>query len=389
MNKTPNSLRFTIGIFGSTNAGKSTLLNALVGESVSITSSVKGTTTDSVKKAYELEGVGAVLFIDTAGLDDESELGKERVKKAVTEIDRVDLAIVVLKNEALNEQETTLVKKLKEKQIETLFVINKFDESLVNLSLENSVSLNLLKDSVDEIYTHIKKIFDKKSEKREIFDGVLGENELVVLITPIDEAAPKGRMILPQTQALRDILDKKSHAFVSQNTNIDELLANFSKKPNLIVADSQYIQEVVKTSPKELKITTFSILMARLKGDLKGLVDGANMLDRLKENDKILIAEACSHRYVEGDIARTKIPKLLEKYLGFKPNLTYTCGKEFGDIDEFSLIIHCGGCMLNRKTMLNRQQTAKNKNIAITNYGVLISKTQGVLDRVIEIFDEL
>lgn len=385
VNKTPNSMRFTIGIFGCTNVGKSTLLNKLVKEDISITSPIEGTTTDSVKKAYEIDDVGAVLFIDTAGIDDDSDLGKERVKKAFLEINSIDLAIIVLKNRALNKYEIALIDKFKKECIQTLFVVNKFDDGIANLELKNTIVLNLLKDNTDEIFTQIKKIAYKKN--KELFDGILGKNEFVVLITPLDKAAPKGRMILPQVQALRDILDKGSNAYVSQNTNINELLLNFSKKPNLIVTDSQYIKEVVKNSPIDIKITTFSILMARLKGDLKQFVDGANALDKLKKSDKILIAEACSHRYVEGDIARVKIPKLLEKYLGFKPNLTYICGKEFNNIDSFSLIIHCGGCMLNDKTMFNRQKIAKDNNVAITNYGILISKIQGVLKRSIEIFD--
>lgn len=387
MNKTPNSLRYAIGIFGATNVGKSTLLNALVSQNISITSPIKGTTTDSVKKAYEINDVGAVLFIDTAGIDDESELGKERVKKAFGEISSVDLAIVVLKNKELSKCEISLIEKLKLSGIQTLFVINKFDENSVNLGLKDAISLNLLKDSPDEIFAKIKKIAAKSARNHGLFDGILDKNELVLLITPLDKLAPKGRMILPQVQALRDILDKHSNAFFTQNTNISEVLANFSIKPNLAVADSQFIKEVVKNSPQELKITTFSILMARLKGDLKGFIEGANALDKLKKDDKILIAEACSHRYIEGDIARTKIPKMLEAYLGFKPNLSYVCGNEFKSINEFSLIIHCGGCMLNRNSLLNRQNLALNFGVPITNYGVLISKTQGVLDRVIEIFD--
>lgn len=385
MDKTPNSLRFTIGIFGAVNVGKSTLLNALVNENVAITSPISGTTTDSVKKAYEISGVGAVLFIDTAGIDDKSELGKKRMEKTLLQINNVDLAIIVLKNQALSSAEIALIDKFKQSGIKTLFVVNKFDENNINLGLKDAIYLNLLKDKIDEIYTQIQKIAQKNSSNLELFNGILKQNSLVFLITPLDKSAPKGRMILPQNQALREILDTHSNAFVSQNTNISQILENFSKKPDLIVADSQYIKEVVQSSPKNLKITTFSILMARLKGDLKAFVDGVNALDNIKKDDKILIAEACSHRYIEGDIARTKIPKLLEKYLGFKPNLSYVCGNEFGKINEFSLIIHCGGCML--KNVQNRQNLAKNYGVAMTNYGVLISKIQGVLDRVIEIFE--
>lgn len=392
MDKTPNSMRMHIGIFGCVNAGKSTLFNALVGQDVSIVSNLKGTTTDSVKKAFEIDKVGAVLFIDTAGIDDESSLGKQRVSKTMSEIDRINLAIMVLKNRNINKYELDLIDRFIDLKIPILFVINKTkDEEILdslpdslNKFSKNVVILDLLKDDVDEIYSQIYDISSLNFKEKKLFDGILSKDELAILITPIDRLAPKGRMILPQVQSLREILDLNCDIFVSQSCDINALLKKLTVKPSLVVADSKCILEVIKNSPKDLKITTFSILMARLKGDLEKFIDGANKLDNLKPNDKILIVEACSHQYIEGDIAKTKIPKLLEAYLGFKPNLSYA--HKFSDLDEFDFIIHCGGCMINEKTMLNRQNIASSSQIPMTNFGILISKLQGVLDRVVEIF---
>ncbi|OCR92067.1 [FeFe] hydrogenase H-cluster maturation GTPase HydF [Campylobacter fetus] len=393
MQKTPNSSRLHIGIFGRTNVGKSTLLNLLTDQEVSIVSNIAGTTTNSVKKAVELHDIGAVLFTDTAGVDDASQIKDEIIDKVKGEIKKTDLAIMLFKEQILSKFDEMLIEHFLQMQTPILFIINKFDNDKFDINFQNILKkispfvlcLNLKKDSIDEILISLEQIYKQNAKEKELFEQILEPNSLVVLVTPIDKEAPKDRLILPQVQALRNILDKNSNALVTQK--IDEsLFKSLAKTPDLIVADSSCILESIKNCPESVKITTFSILMARLKGDLRILVNGANALDALKLGDKILIAEACSHRYIEGDIARTKIPKLLEKYLGFKPTISYVCGNDFGDISEFSLILHCGACMINRKFMIYRQNEALKNSVPITNYGVAISKMQGVLDKVLEIF---
>ncbi|QKG28493.1 [FeFe] hydrogenase H-cluster maturation GTPase HydF [Campylobacter sp. RM16187] len=390
---TPKSMRTAIGIFGRRNVGKSSIMNMLSNQSASIVSDVAGTTTDTVQKSIEIHGLGAATLFDTAGVDDVGELGKQRVLKTNETIENIDIAVLVVENNKFGKFESELIAKFKSLSKPFLVLVNKCDlkeskDEFLNLikpfkfvktSAKTSLNLELIYENLAEISKQISKDTD------DLFSGILNPNDIVLLITPIDDEAPKGRLILPQVQAIRQILDGKAYVCVSSSADVSKTAQMF--KPNLIVCDSQCVLEVVKTAPKEAKITTFSILMSRLKGDLSEFIKGSERAKSLKDNDKILIAEACTHNAKDGDIARVKIPKMLSKFSGKKLEFSYTNGKDYpANLDEFALIIHCGGCMINKTIMKNRMQKASRAIVPITNYGIIISLCQGVLDRVTEIF---
>ncbi|WP_169976356.1 MULTISPECIES: [FeFe] hydrogenase H-cluster maturation GTPase HydF [unclassified Campylobacter] len=390
---TPKSMRTAIGIFGRRNVGKSSIMNMLSNQSASIVSDVAGTTTDTVQKSIEIHGLGAATLFDTAGVDDVGELGKQRVLKTNETIENIDIALLVVENNEFGKFESELIAKFKSLNKPFLVLVNKCDlkeskDKFLNLikpfkfvktSAKTSLNLELIYENLAEISKQISKDTD------DLFSGILNPNDIVLLITPIDDEAPKGRLILPQVQAIRQILDGKAYVCVSSSADVSKTAQMF--KPNLIVCDSQCVLEVVKTAPKEAKITTFSILMSRLKGDLSEFIKGSERAKSLKDNDKILIAEACTHNAKDGDIARVKIPKMLSKFSGKKLEFSYTNGKDYpANLDEFALIIHCGGCMINKTMMKNRMQKAYRAIVPITNYGIIISLCQGVLDRVTEIF---
>lgn len=390
---TPKSMRIAVGIFGRRNVGKSSIMNMLSNQSASIVSDVAGTTTDTVQKSIEIHGLGAATLFDTAGVDDAGELGQKRILKTNETIENIDIAVLVVENNEFGKFESELIDKFKSLNKPFLLLVNKCDlketkSEFLNLikpfkfiktSAKTKLGLELIYEGLAEISKQISKDSD------DLFSGILNPGDVVLLITPIDDEAPKGRLILPQVQAIRQILDGKAYVCVSSDADVSKTAQMF--KPNLIVCDSQCVLQVVKTAPKDAKITTFSILMSRLKGDLNEFIRGCNRAASLKDNDKILIAEACTHNAKDGDIARVKIPKMLSKFSGKKLEFSYTNGRDYpANLDEFALIVHCGGCMINKTMMKNRMQKASQAVVPITNYGIIISLCQGVLDRVTEIF---
>lgn len=390
---TPKSMRIAIGIFGRRNVGKSSVMNMLSNQSASIVSDVAGTTTDTVQKSIEIHGLGAATLFDTAGVDDAGELGQKRILKTNETIENIDIAVLVVENNEFAKFESELIDKFKSLNKPFLLLINKCDLKetkgeflnlikpfkFIKTSAKTKLNLELIYEGLAEISKQISKDSD------DLFSGILNLGDIVLLITPIDDEAPKGRLILPQVQAIRQILDGKAYVCVSSDADVSKTAQMF--KPNLIVCDSQCVLRVVKTAPKDAKITTFSILMSRLKGDLNEFIKGCNRAASLKDNDKILIAEACTHNAKDGDIARVKIPKMLSKFSGKKLEFSYTNGRDYpANLDEFALIVHCGGCMINKTMMKNRMQKASQAVVSITNYGIVISLCQGVLDRVTEIF---
>ena len=390
---TPKSMRIAVGIFGRRNVGKSSIMNMLSNQSASIVSDVAGTTTDTVQKSIEIHGLGAATLFDTAGVDDAGELGQKRILKTNETIENIDIAVLVVENNEFAKFESELIDKFKSLNKPFLLLINKCDLKetkgeflnlikpfkFIKTSAKTKLGLELIYEGLAEISKQISKDSD------DLFSGILNPGDVVLLITPIDDEAPKGRLILPQVQAIRQILDGKAYVCVSSDADVSKTAQMF--KPNLIVCDSQCVLQVVKTAPKDAKITTFSILMSRLKGDLNEFIKGSKRAASLKDNDKILIAEACTHNAKDGDIARVKIPKMLSKFSGKKLEFSYTNGRDYpANLDEFALIVHCGGCMINKTMMKNRMQKASQAVVPITNYGIIISLCQGVLDRVTEIF---
>lgn len=390
---TPKSMRIAIGIFGRRNVGKSSIMNMLSNQSASIVSDVAGTTTDTVQKSIEIHGLGAATLFDTAGVDDAGELGQKRILKTNETIENIDIAVLVVENNEFSKFESELIDKFKSLNKPFLLLVNKCDLKetkgeflnlikpfkFIKTSAKTKLGLELIYEGLAEISKQISKDND------DLFSGILNPGDIVLLITPIDDEAPKGRLILPQVQAIRQILDGKAYVCVSSDADVSKTAQMF--KPNLIVCDSQCVLQVVKTAPKDAKITTFSILMSRLKGDLNEFIKGSKRAASLKDNDKILIAEACTHNAKDGDIARVKIPKMLSKFSGKKLEFSYTNGRDYpANLDKFALIVHCGGCMINKTMMKNRMQKASQAAVPITNYGIVISLCQGVLDRVTEIF---
>ncbi|CAD7287524.1 tRNA modification GTPase MnmE [Campylobacter majalis] len=386
-------LRTRIGLFGRTNVGKSSIMNMLANQDVSIVSDVSGTTTDIVEKPIEIHGLGAVLLIDTAGIDDKSLLGQERIKRTKDTLKSVDIAIIVCENGVFDKEEKDLIAELKFNKKPYFLLINKCDlsqikdEFLDTISGENFIltstktALNL-----DEIYKKMIEISSKLNlNSNDLFFEILDQDKVVILVTPIDDEAPKDRLILPQVQAIRQILDKDCSVVVTKSSDVSQICRKFN--PDLIVCDSQCVLEVVKSAPSNISITTFSILFSRLKGDLNEFVKGANAIRNLKNEDTILIAEGCTHNAKDGDIARVKIPNLLKKVTQKELKFVHTNGKDFpDDLNKYALIIHCGGCMIHKNFIINRINEAKKSGISITNYGIAISFCQGVLDRVIKIF---
>lgn len=396
MNNTPNSNRKHIAVFGKTNAGKSSLVNSILGQNVSLVSDIAGTTTDPVLKAMELIPLGPVLFIDTAGLDDKSELGELRVKKSKEMLKRADFALYVMD---ANDLDFNAFKKMKlefkKYNIPYLLVINKIDNiSKENLRLIESDYKDALfvstynREGIDKLKNEIISKIKEDEDELPIIGDLVPYNGKVVLVVPIDSEAPKGRIILPQVQCIRDCLDNGIKTYVVRDTELQSAL-NDIKDVDLVVTDSQAFKKVNKIVPKNIKLTGFSILFANHKGDLNSFVNGARKINTLNKNSKILISESCTHNISHEDIGRIKIPKLLNKYVGAELNYEFRVGHDFPEnINEYDLIIHCGGCMINRKTILNRIKLCNDKDVAITNYGVILAFLNGILDRSLEIFNK-
>lgn len=390
--------RLHIGVFGRRNVGKSSLLNKLTGQKMSIVSDTLGTTTDPIEKSMELLPLGPCLFIDTAGIDDVGSLGELRIKKTLDVLHRTDFAILVTDYNGFGDFEIDLCKMFEQKKIPFFTVINKCDIKSPTVSTLNQIeqfSKNPLAISCekDENITSLLKsriienVPDDLITTTNVLNGIINENDDVVLVVPIDKEAPKGRIILPQVQTIRSILDLNAKAHVVKETQLKSLLNDLKEKTKIVITDSQAFKEVSLIVTKNILLTSFSIIFARNKGDLKTFYYGANAVDNLKDNDNILIYESCTHHPIKDDIAREKIPKLLQKYTNKKLNFDYHVAKGFEDnISKYSLVIQCGGCMTNKKEILSRISKANELNIPITNYGLVIAKCLNILNRAIEPF---
>ena len=398
LNNTPNADRVHIGIFGRRNAGKSSVINAVTGQNLAIVSDVLGTTTDPVYKAMEILPLGPVVLIDTPGLDDVGELGELRVQKAFQVLNKTDIALLVLDvNSGFSKEEEKLLELVKAKNIPFVAVLNKTDiakedkikesEKLLKdkYNIENVVSVSAeKKDGIFELKEKIASLNTEK-EKSPIISDLVCPGETAVLVVPIDESAPKGRLILPQQQTIRDLLDHNAMAAVTQVTTLAKTLESFKEPPKIVVTDSQAFKEVAKIVPESVPLTSFSILFARHKGELSTLVKGVKAMDNLKDGDTVLISEGCTHHRQCNDIGSVKIPNAVRKYTGKNLNFEFTSGGEFPlNLSKYSLIIHCGGCMLNEREMKYRIACANDAGIPMVNYGVLLAQVNGILKRSLE-----
>lgn len=390
MYNTPKSNRLHISIFGKRNAGKSSLINALTNQSLSVVSQIPGTTTDPVSKSMELLPLGPIVLIDTAGLDDNGLLGELRIEKTLKVIEKTDLGVLVFdacSNDLKNE--LTWYADLEKKKIPTIGVINKIDLCNDNCKLiKSNFNIPFVEISAKEKIniSGLKKLLIDNApidfEMPTILGDIVNPKDKVVLVAPQDIQAPKGRLILPQVQIIRDILDNDALALTVKDTELLDILDSLKDEPSLIITDSQMFRKVNELIPEHLKLTSFSILMARYKGDLDLFIKGAKVINSLKPNDKILIAESCTHHALKGDIAREKLPLLLEKKVGGKLNIVNITGVDFPDnLSEYKLIIHCGACMFTRRQLLSRLEHVKEQNIPITNFGVALAELNGILDR--------
>ena len=395
MNKTPTGERVHIGFFGRRNAGKSSVLNAVIGQELAVVSDVKGTTTDPVYKSMELLPLGPVTVIDTPGIDDEGELGTLRVRKSYQVLNKTDVAVIVVDSQAgFGEQEEKLLNRMQEKQIPCVLVFNKMDQ-------KNAVCPEKIKDipvlgvsartkaGITELKETIAKAAKTEAVSKPLVSDLLDPSDFVVLVVPIDKAAPKGRLILPQQQTIRDLLEAGAASIVVRETELEKTLEEIGKKPALVITDSQAFGKVSKIVPEDIKLTSFSILFARYKGDLEEEVRGVKALEHLEEGAKILIAEGCTHHRQCDDIGTVKIPRWLKQYTGKDFDIHTSSGNSFPeDLDTYDLVIHCGGCTLNRREMKNRIARVKDAGVPIVNYGIFIAATQGILKRTLEPFEE-
>lgn len=391
MNQTPTSDRIHIGIFGRRNAGKSSILNALTGQNMAIVSDIKGTTTDPVSKAMELLPLGPVVMIDTPGIDDDGPLGKLRVQKSYQVLNKTDIALLVADaRTGLTVEEKSLLAKISEKKVPYVIAFNKSDLSgksvvaerqqdildvrgtTITVSAATGENIHELKELLASLKPY--------EEKRRIIGDFLKPNDFVVLVVPIDKAAPKGRLILPQQQTIRDILDAKAIAIVAQETELADTLRNLGRTPRMVVTDSQVFEKVAAIVPKEIPLTSFSILFARYKGELEAFYEGIRAVEQLKDGDQVLICEGCTHHRQCGDIGTQKIPQWMEAHTGKKLVFSFASGVEFPEnLEPYRLIVHCGGCMLNQREMKYRIACAKDSGAPITNYGMIIAYMKGIL----------
>lgn len=392
LNSTPSSERVHIGFFGRRNAGKSSIVNAVTNQDMSVVSDVKGTTTDPVYKAMELLPLGPVEIIDTPGIDDEGALGELRVKKTRRILSKTDIAVLVTDASAgISTAESELIGIFKDKAIPYVIAYNKSDIKLVTDLEKNEIAVSALTGSgINELKELIASLVSSDGEKRRIIGDLLAPDDTVVLVTPIDEAAPKGRMILPQMQTLRDVLDADSIAVVTKETQLAKTLSVLSEKPKMVVTDSQAFAYVSRIVPEDIPLTSFSILMARYKGFLEEAVKGAAAIDKLKDGDRVLISEGCTHHRQCGDIGSVKLPNLLRKHTGADIEIVLSSGRDFPDeLSGFALVIHCGGCMLNEREMTYRKNHAQDEAVPFTNYGTALAHLNGILKRSLGIFPDL
>lgn len=385
--------RLHIGFFGMRNAGKSSLVNAVTGQNLSVVSDVKGTTTDPVKKAMELLPLGPVVILDTPGLDDEGELGNLRVEKAKQALRKTDIAVLVTDSTlGMSEPDLELLVELKEKNIPYVIAYNKADLLKDRArTVENAVYVSAVTgEGVHELKDLLGKFAKSAKEPKVLVADLLSEGDLAVLVTPIDESAPKGRIILPQQMTLREILDARATAVVCQDSQLQQTLQGLNRKPRMVITDSQVFGKVSACVPADVPLTSFSILMARYKGDLRELVQGAAVLKTLQDGDRVLISEGCTHHRQCNDIGTVKMPGWIERFSGAKPAYTFTSGGEFPeDLAQYKVIVHCGGCMLNEAEMTNRLARASQAGTPIVNYGIAIAEMHGILHRSLELFPHI
>ncbi len=394
LNQTPSANRTHIGIFGKRNAGKSSLINAITGQNYAIVSDVLGTTTDPVLKSMELLPLGPVVIIDTPGLDDEGTLGALRIQKAYQILNKTDIAVLVIDaSSGVTKEDSEILKRIHEKEIPCVIVVNKSDIcpncNLEDLPLPDSDSAILVSSKTGEHIHELKELLAQQASQdtiqKSIVADLLNPLDFVVLVVPIDSAAPKGRLILPQQQTIRDILEAKASAIVVQETELAETLNSLGKKPKMVITDSQVFKKVSAVTPDDILLTSFSILFARYKGNLKILVNGASALDSLKNGDRILISEGCTHHRQCDDIGTVKLPNWIRSYTKKEVEFEFTSGTEFPlDLSSYKMIVHCGGCMLNEREMKYRLKCAEDAKIPITNYGTCIAYINGILNRSLE-----
>ena len=395
LNATPSSERVHIGFFGRRNAGKSSVVNAVTGQELAVVSDVKGTTTDPVSKAMELLPIGPVVIIDTPGIDDEGTLGELRVRKTKQVLNKTDVAILVIDSTAgRTEAEEELIALFKAKEIPYLIVYNKCDLLPPGTELQMEAGACVVsavnKTGIQELKEAIGRLASAGGPETCIVRDLIQPNDFVVLVVPIDSAAPKGRLILPQQQTIRDILEAGAVSVVTRDHELKETLERLGTKPAMVITDSQVFGKVAPVTPLDIPLTSFSILMARYKGQLEGAVLGAAAIDKLQDGDTVLISEGCTHHRQCDDIGSVKIPNWLKKHTGKDLNFVFSSGVEFpDDLSPYQLIIHCGGCMLNEREMKYRQKCAADQNKPFTNYGIAIAHMQGILKRSVEIFPDL
>ena len=400
LNATPSSERVDIGIFGKRNAGKSSLINAITGQNLAIVSEAKGTTTDPVYKAMELLPMGPVMIIDTPGIDDEGVLGNLRIQKAYQVLNKTDIALVII-DAAVgpSAEDLRLIKRINAKKIPLLIVINKCETinedkktayqallsngKLLFVSAEQKLNIFELKEAIAQTVP-------ADENKAQIVADLLSPSDFVVLVVPIDSAAPKGRLILPQQQTIRDILEADAAAIVVKENELTNTLQNLGKRPKLVITDSQVFKKVAAETPADILLTSFSILFARYKGNLQTSVQGVTALESLEDGDKILIGEGCTHHRQCDDIGTVKLPRWIKEYTGKNPEFIFTSGTEFPlDLSPYKMIIHCGACMLNEREMQYRIKCAADQNIPFTNYGITIAYINGILKRTVEPFPQI
>ncbi len=397
LNSTPSAERIHIGIFGKRNAGKSSIINAMTGQSIAIVSDIKGTTTDPVLKAMELLPLGPVVLIDTPGLDDEGELGTLRMQKAYQVLNKTDVAILVVDGTVgMTTEDISILDRIKEKDIPYIIAMNKADltdpadksssgtdDAVMWVSAANQTNIYELKERIASLAPTGENI-------RRIVGDLIKPSDLAVLVVPIDKAAPKGRLILPQQQTIRDILEAGAVSVVTRDTELKKTLTSLGQAPTLVITDSQVFEQVAHIVPEEIPLTSFSILFARYKGNLEQVVVGAKTLDLLEDKDTILISEGCTHHRQCEDIGTVKLPNWIRKHIGKNVNFEFTSGSEFPlQLNKYRLIIHCGGCTLNEREMKYRLKCAKDAGVPMTNYGTAIAYMKGILKRSISVFPDL
>lgn len=400
LNNTPSAERIHIGIFGRRNAGKSSLINALTGQNLAIVSDVKGTTTDPVLKAMELLPLGPVVMIDTPGLDDTGELGALRIQKTYQILNKTDIALVVIDATiGMTDADAAILMRIQEKEIPYLLVWNKADQLGTDAELKGNFAGSIPKEHsilisastgshIHELKEKLASLVPTQGNDRRIVSDLIRPGDFVVLVVPIDKAAPKGRLILPQQQTIRDILDTGATAIVTRDTELSDTLNRLGELPSLVITDSQAFEKVAKRTPPEVPLTSFSILFARYKGNLNTVVNGARALDTLKDQDTVLICEGCTHHRQCEDIGTVKLPRWIREHTGKSLNFVFTSGTEFPtDLRPYRMIIHCGGCTLNEREMQFRLKCAEDAGIPITNYGTAIAYMKGILERSIQVFE--